>query len=171
GGERQDVGVVAEECGEPFPLGGVELGPELHLPLQDAERVDGNAGVEPRPAVDRGHHVLLEELPDRLEQLGRRRSVLHHASSPMSSSRSHSISATRRPKVASSTDRTAPCRCVNAWTSQITPHFNVPIVSQKRSSAGSTSRPPADRYAPSRSSTRPKPPTRWSVTPKRHDFT
>src|SRR5262245_3035693 len=171
GGQRGDVGVMAEQRGEPSALGGVEIGAEPELALEHPERVDRDARVELHPALHRGHHVVGEELADRLEELAGGRSILHHVRPSISSSRSHSISATRRPRVASSTERTAPCRCVNAWISHITPHLSVPSASQYRSSAGSTARPPVDRYAASRSSTDPKPPTRWSVTPKRQDFT
>ncbi len=131
--QRGDVGVVAEERAEPGALGGVELGAEAHLAFEHPERVDRDAAVELHPALDRRHHVPFEELADRLEQLGGRGSILHvrhHPPPSIRSSRSHSISATRRPSVASSTERTVPSRCVNAWISQITPHFSVPIASQ-----------------------------------------
>ena len=80
-----------------------------------------------------------------------------------SASRSHSVSATRRPSVASSTERTRPLRWVNDWPTQMTPHFNVPSPTQKRSVASST-RPPARAFVRGRAGRRPspKPPTRLS---------
>src|SRR5262249_60453558 len=115
--QRAEVGVVAEQRTEPGALGGVELGAEADLPFEHPERVDRDPRVELDPAFDRGHDVSFEELTDRDDELGGRRSVLHYSPPSISSSRSHSISATRRPSVASSTDRTAPSRCVKAWIS------------------------------------------------------
>ena len=61
----------------------------------------------------------------------------------MRRSRSYSFSHTRRPMAASSTERDAPDRWLDAWTMQMTPHRNVPSTSHQRTAAGSTSRPEA----------------------------
>src|SRR5436190_276398 len=75
-----EIGVVAEERTQPGALGGVELGPETELPFEHPQGIDGDAGMELHPALDRRHHVLIEELPHRLEELDGRRSILHPVS-------------------------------------------------------------------------------------------
>src|SRR5437660_1919473 len=58
--QRAEVGIVAEERSQPGALGGGELAAETELTLEHPERVDGDAGMESHPALDRGHHVLVE---------------------------------------------------------------------------------------------------------------
>src|SRR5438552_9756892 len=83
--QRVELGVVAEERTQPGAVGGGELGAEAELSLEHPERVDRDTGVEPHPALDRRHHVLPEELADRLEELDGRRSILHHLTLPTGS--------------------------------------------------------------------------------------
>ncbi|GII03440.1 hypothetical protein Pta02_54480 [Planobispora takensis] len=49
---------------------------EGELPLDHAEHVDGDPGVEADPALDRGEHVALQEVTDRGDEPGRRRDVV-----------------------------------------------------------------------------------------------
>src|SRR5262249_59324458 len=68
-------------------------------------------------------------------------------------------------------ERPAPGRCERAGTPPTTPQGGGPAAPQGRSPPGPPPRPPAELYAASRSPTTPKPPTRGSVRPNRHDFT
>ncbi len=122
-------GAVAPEQGhEPRVLLGVLGCAELELPLDHPEHVHRDPRVERDPTLGRGHHVAFEVLAHRGDELGCGRTVVHRH--PISSSRSHSISAIRRPSAASSTERTRPWRWLKHCISQITPHLSVPNVSQ-----------------------------------------
>ena len=60
---------------------------------------------------------------------------------PIRASRSHSLSQTRRPMAASSTDRVAPLRWADACSRQITAHLTVAYASHHRTRSTSTVRP------------------------------
>src|SRR5690242_987055 len=82
-GQRGEVVVVAEERTQPGALGGGGLGAETELPFEHPQRIDRDAGVELHAPLDRRHHVVHEELADRLEELDGRRSILHDVSFPL----------------------------------------------------------------------------------------
>ncbi|GIH80442.1 hypothetical protein Plo01_68710 [Planobispora longispora] len=52
------------------------LRPEVELPLDHAEHVDGDPGVEADPALDGGKHIALQEVADRGDEPRRRRDVM-----------------------------------------------------------------------------------------------
>ena len=83
-----------------------------------------------------------------------RDSSVHDGSPPSSrSSRSHSVSLTRRPIAASSTERVWPDRCRSAWYRQMTPQRSVASASHQRNASRSTvdaRRPPHRRRGSSR---------------------
>src|SRR5438034_1240541 len=111
------------------------------LAPDDGEHVGRHARVELPRALEGRHHVLLEERAHGVEQLAHAGPVLHaHAS--VSSSSSSSISATRRPRLASSTLR-APSTKLRACMTQMIAHFRFPNTSHQRTAAGSTGVPPA----------------------------
>jgi hypothetical protein len=125
------VGVVIQQGADARPAKPVELGAEIHLPPHDSQGVDRDPREKGEPAVQRRLQVTFEELGHRVDELGRGRAIVGHHQLPSSaSSRSHSISTTRRPSVASSTERTTPCRCAKACSTVITPHFTVPSTIQ-----------------------------------------
>src|SRR5581483_7137238 len=151
--------VVPRERREAPPLGEEARLLGDQLTVHDREDVRGDERVvAPRP-VEARHHVLLEENPYGVEELLHGRPVLHaHAS--VSSSSSSSISATRRPRLASSTLFTAPSRNVRACMMQMIAHLRFPKTSHQRTAAGSTSIPPAL-----------SPPAGRSSAPKRQERT
>nr|BFE78911.1 hypothetical protein GCM10020093_015120 [Planobispora longispora] len=55
------------------------LRPEVELPLDHAEHVDGDPGVEADPALDGGKHIALQEVADRGDEPRRRRDVMRAA--------------------------------------------------------------------------------------------
>ena len=76
--EEPDVVVVAEQHGCSLPLCGGEPSTARELTLDDAERVRRDARVELHTSGGCGHHVVLEVLAHRLDELGGRGSVLGH---------------------------------------------------------------------------------------------
>lgn len=85
------------------------------------------------------------------------------------SSRSHSVSLTRRPIAISSTDRVAPERCRSAWFRQMTPYRSVAMVCHHRNASRSTTDVASCSYARRKASTLPSPPApSVSGAPNRH---
>ena len=119
-------------------LGG-RAGAELELALDHAEHVDRDPRVERDAALGRGHHVALEVLAHRGDELGRGRSVLVVTSRPCDQLQQVPLRlgdpAAERGELHRADEAV---QVAEACISQITPHFSVPNVSQKRRCSGST---------------------------------
>src|SRR5437016_2379975 len=138
---RRRARILAQDHGQPLPLGEQARLLAGQLAPDDGEHVGRDARVELPRALERRHHVLLEERAHGVEQLAHAGPVLHaHVS--VSESSSSSISATRRPRLASSTLR-APSTKLRACITQMIAHFQFPNTSHQRAAAGSTGAPPA----------------------------
>jgi hypothetical protein len=108
------------------------------------QRVAGDAGLEAGPALALLHHVALEVLaapprparprwggrrvpvgPGRPPAAGLGRIGPGGGATPTEAKRSHSLSQTRRPMAASSTERVAPLRWAEACRAQMVAHLTV----------------------------------------------
>ena len=133
--------------------------------LDDAQHVGGDAGVEVDLAArcDVGRTSLVEEVGDGGDEFGRGRPPVQPSSpGPPPSSRSstsHSVSQTRRPIAASSTDGVWPDRWRSAWKRQMTPQRSVASVSHHRNAVAVDGRARGrPRRRDRKSSTLPRPP-------------
>src|SRR5271168_321954 len=103
--------VASEQTCERLDLGTRRRIFHLDLARDDSHDVGDHARLELACALDRGHYFAVNEIRRRFEQFNRGRTVLHiyESSSPLVScysirfSNSSSVSAVRRPILASST--------------------------------------------------------------------
>ena len=130
GGQLFLVGEAqAGQRGAGFRLAFVE-----QFALDDAQRVGRDPGVEVDLSFGRTAHVVFQEFGDRGHQFGGQRAAVCADHRPRLSSRlsrSHSVSQTRRPMVANSTERFCPLRCRSAWKRQMTPQRKVASTSHQ----------------------------------------
>src|SRR5690349_15691286 len=108
--------------------------------LDDAQRVGRDPGVEVDLALGRPADVGFQEFGDRGHQFGGQGAAIRADHQAVSSrlSRSHSVSQTRRPMVANSTERFCPLRCRSAWKRQMTPQRRVASTSHQWNATRST---------------------------------
>src|SRR5690606_25169317 len=120
-------GLRAEETVEPAPLALGVRRLARELAPHEIDGVGRDAREELQPALGRRNDLVGEEASHRGEQLVDRRPVLHQKALPSIRLRSsHSVSAVRRPMLASSTLGTMPSRKPRAWTSVKTPQRRLP---------------------------------------------
>ena len=135
---RGQRGVVVEaEPGQAGRVGGGEGRTEQELALGDPQGVARHAGLE-AGAVPAALQERIEVFAHRFDELGRGRPAEGRRRSaagtgpavdgggvPKRAKRSHSLSQTRRPMAANSTERVAPLRCAEACRAQMVAHFTV----------------------------------------------
>lgn len=99
----------------------------LQLALDEADRIGRDAREKLATTFGRRNDVVAQELLDRAQQLVDRRTVLHQKPFPsIRFSSSHSVSAVRRPMLASSTLFDNPSRNERTCTSVNTPQRRFP---------------------------------------------